>query len=237
MSRDSAALQRAETAATAPMIRPFRVALTPAMLPGAQRLIASAVLACAAAAPALAEERLASVLFQNDLFLGHDGGGYTNGTFVSIMRVTSPGESSVEPPLLMKPIAGWLGLPEATLASSTLGQIMVTPRDITVRKPDPMDAPYIGALVFRSAQVDVHDDIADMAAINFGVVGPAAGAEQTQRFVHRVVGADRPEGWDSQVSNKVVAGIERYRAWRFPLGESEAGKANGDFVALAGGAL
>ena len=42
-------------------------------------LIASAVLGCAATAPAFAEERFASVLFQNDLFFGHDGGGYTDG--------------------------------------------------------------------------------------------------------------------------------------------------------------
>ena len=177
------------------------------------------------------------MLFQNDVFFGRDGGGYTNGVFASVVRVTSPGESSVEPSLLMKPIAGWLGLPQATLASSALGQIMVTPRDLTMRRPDPTDAPYVGALMFRSTQVFVHDDIADMAAVNMGVIGPAAGAEQTQRFIHRIVGADRPEGWDSQVSNKALVGIERYRAWRFPLGAAEAGKANGDFVALAGGAL
>lgn len=207
------------------------------MLPRPWLSIASAVLGCAAAAPAFAEERFASVLFQNDFFFGHDGGGYTNGIFASSMRVTSLGESSVEPPLLMKPIAGWLGLPQATLASSTLGQIMVTPRDYTLRTPDPSDAPYIGVLMFRSAQVYVHDDIADMAAVDLGVIGPAAGAEQTQRFVHRVVGADRPQGWDSEVSNKMLVGIERYRAWRFPWGVAEAGKAHGDVVALAGGVL
>jgi lipid A 3-O-deacylase len=238
MSRHSASLRRFDKIAAAPPIHAFRIARTPTMMMRSRRLlIASAVLGCAAAAPAFAEERFASVLFQNDLFFGHDGGGYTNGIFASIVRVTSPGEGRVEPPLLMKPIAGWLGLPHATLASSSLGQVMVTPRDLTVRKPDPTDAPYVGALIFRSAQVYVHDDIADMAAVNIGVIGPAAGAEQTQRFVHRVVGADRPEGWDSQVSSKALVGIERYRAWRFPLGAAEAGKANGDFVALAGGAL
>ncbi|MDM0116657.1 DUF2219 family protein [Variovorax sp. J22R133] len=241
MSQHAAVPGRSDTTKPASPIRAFRIAWTRVMLRSRRLLIASAVLGCAAAAPAFAEERFASVLFQNDLYFGHDGGGCTNGIFASIMRVTSPGgESSVEPSLLLKPIAGWLGLPQATLASSTLGQIMVTPRDLTVRKPDPTDAPYVGALMFRSAQVYVHGDMADMAdmtAVNIGVIGPAAGAEQTQRFVHRVVGADRPEGWDSQVSSKALLGMERYRAWRFALSGSEAGKANGDLVALAGGAL
>lgn len=237
MNRHSATLRRSDTTATTTSILDCRVAQVSVTLRSRRLLVAIAVLGCAAAAPAYAEERIAFLLFQNDVFFGRDGGGYTNGVFASIMRVTSPGESSVEPSLLMKPISGWLGLPQATLASSALGQIMVTPRDLTMRRPDPTDAPYVGALMFRSTQVFVHDDIADMAAVNIGVMGPAAGAEQTQRFIHRIVGADRPEGWDSQVSNKALVGIDRYRAWRFPLGAAEAGKANGDFVASAGGAL
>jgi hypothetical protein len=51
----------------------------PAMMMRSRRLlIASAVLGCASAAPAFAEERFASVLFQNDLFFGQDGGGWSS---------------------------------------------------------------------------------------------------------------------------------------------------------------
>jgi len=201
-------------------------------------LIAGAALFCAAAAPADAEETFASVLFQNDAFLGRDGGGYTSGAFISRMRVAAPGESGVSPALLLEPIVSGLGMPPATLASSTLGQYMVTPRDLTRRDPDPNDAPYMGALIFRSAQVYVHDDdIADMVAVNVGVIGPAAGAKQTQRFAHRITGSRHALGWDRQGPNKALVGVERYRAWRFAWGAAGAGAANGDVVTLAGGAL
>ena len=40
----------------------------------------------------------------------------------------------------MQPIDRWLGLPQATLASSSLGQIMVL-RATSRRRPDPTDTP------------------------------------------------------------------------------------------------
>lgn len=151
MSRNSATLRRSDTPATTVPILVSRVVQVPAMLRSRRLLVAIAVLGCATAAPAFAEERFASVLFQNDVFFGRDGGGYTNGVFASFVRVTSPGESSVEPSLLMKPIAGWLGLPQATLASSALGQIMVTPRDLTMAQTGPQ-----GRALCRGSDVSLH---------------------------------------------------------------------------------
>ena len=180
-----------------------------------------------------AELHYGSLALQNDLFLGRDGGGYTNGIFLSSIRMPSPDEESVAPPLLLSgPVAGWLGLSGATLSASSLGQVMITPKDITRRHPDPSDTPYVGALMYRSAQVHVRGDVADMAALSVGVVGPASGAEQAQKLVHRIVGADRPEGWGTQVSNKPLVGIERYRAWRFADGR---GGGIGSDVILQGG--
>lgn len=200
-------------------------------------LLFALLMAFVSPTPVAAEESFGSVTYQNDAFFGHDGGGYTNGIFVSKVRVASPDESGVEPPLLLKQIVSWLGMPQSTLASSSLGQIMITPREIDRRNPDPNDVPYVGMLAFRSTHVFVHDNIADMLALNLGVTGPASGAAQTQRFVHRVIGSTRPEGWDSQEHNKALVSIESYRAWRYPWGSAESGPASGDFITLVGGAL
>lgn len=190
------------------------------------------------AAPVHAEDRYGALVLQNDAFFGRDGGGYTNGVFFSSIRAPSPGTETVAAPLLLGPVAGLLGVRSATLASSSLGQIMITPRDITRREPDPADAPYIGALVYRATQIEVEGDLANMASLNIGVIGPASGAEQTQRAIHRLIGSDRPEGWDSQVSNRPLIGLERYVARRFAWGDRPVGGgASGDVVLQGGGML
>jgi len=184
--------------------------------------------------PAAAERVLISTAFQDDFFFGHDGGGYSSGLFISRLRAASPGEDGVAPPWLLSPIVGLLGMPRATLAATSLSQIIVTPRDISRSEPDPSDAPYLGALSLRSTQVQVQDDVADMLALDLGTIGPASGAAQTQRFVHRLIGSERPQGWDKQVSGKVLIGLERYRAWRWGSGTAGAGS---DAIVLLGGAL
>jgi hypothetical protein len=199
------------------------------------KFLLAILIACAGPVPAAAEQSFTSVSLQNDVLFGRDGGGYTNGIFVSKLRVASAEESGIEPPLLLKPIFAWLGMPRSTLASSTLSQAMITPRDLERHDPDPQDVPYVGMLVFRSTHVFVHDDTADMLALNLGVTGPASGAAQTQRFAHRLFNGTEPEGWDSQDGNKALLSVEGYRGWQRPFGAS--GQANGDFVALAGGTL
>ncbi|MGF6529107.1 lipid A deacylase LpxR family protein [Variovorax sp. PvP013] len=188
------------------------------------------------ATPVLAEERYGALLFQNDLFLGRDGGGYTNGIYLSSLRVASPGEERIAPGVLVGPVASLLGLTHATLTAASFGQGIVTPKDIARRVPDPTDAPYAGFLVFRSAQVARHDDVADVAAVSLGLIGPASGAEQVQRAIHRLTGSTAPQGWDTQVSNRPLIGLERARAWRFATAPS-AGAAGADAIVQAGGAL
>lgn len=189
------------------------------------------------AAPVWAEEHYLSTLFQNDFFLGHDGGGYTNGIFFADITAPSTGDQQVEPSFLLKPLAPLLGLPAATLTAWSFGQIMVTPRDISRAEPDPNDIPYAGALLFRSAQVYVHDDMAEILAVDIGVIGPASGAAQTQRFVHHLTGSDQAQGWDTQVPNKFSLGLERYRTLRLSSDSASWNNTGGDLILLGGGLL
>ncbi|MET0321704.1 MAG: lipid A deacylase LpxR family protein [Duganella sp.] len=186
------------------------------------------------AGSAAAEDRHLSVMLQNDVFAGHDGGGYTNGLAVSYLRSTSQDETDIAPQWLLAPVAPFFGMGPATLAATSVNQIMITPRDITRKEPNPMDAPYLGALWVRAGQVSVQGDIADTLNINLGMIGPASGARQAQTFIHRITGSSRPEGWDSQVSNRLLFGVERYRAVRFASGDGASAAPAGDAIVLGG---
>ncbi|KQQ31073.1 hypothetical protein ASF61_17785 [Duganella sp. Leaf126] len=173
-------------------------------------------------------------MFQNDIFAGADGGGYTNGLMVAYVRSAAPGAAALAPDGLLSSVAPLLAVGPAALTSVSLNQIMVTPEDISRKNPDPMDAPYLGALWVRAAQVSVQGDVADMFSLNLGMIGPASGARQAQTFIHRITGSTRPEGWDSQVSNRLLYGIERYRALRLASGDGESVAPSLDAIVLGG---
>ena len=186
--------------------------------------------------PASAAENFGSLVWQNDLFVGQDGGGYSNGLYLSRLRVASAGEDTIEPPTLMRPLVEGLGLPRPTLTALSVGQIMVTPRDVTKNPPDPTDAPYIGALLVRSTYVTVHGPTVHMLALNLGVIGPASGAKEVQRFSHKVTGSREPRGWDTQVSNRGLFGIEGASGWRAAW-HNDSGGPSADAIALGQGVL
>ena len=201
-------------------------------------LLIAVITALSSADNAIAEESLASVTLQNHNFACSKADGYTNGIFFSRVRISSPNEHDVDSSLLLDPTVTWLGMPKPTLASSSLDQTMITPSAIERRIPDPNDVPYVGELVFRSANVYLHDDVADLLALNLGVLGPASGAAQMQRFIHRTLDDTRPKGWSSQGANKPLVEIDAYRAWRYRWSDSGDGRTpSGDFVTLGGVAL
>lgn len=187
------------------------------------------------AANAGAEERHLALMLQNDVFAGNDGGGYTNGFALSYLRSAASGEAAIAPHWLLGTVAPVLGVGPATMAVTSLNQIMVTPRDISRKIPNRMDAPYLGALWLRTGQISVRDDVADILTVNLGMIGPASGARQAQIFIHRITGSTRPEGWDSQVSNRALFGVERYRALRLAPAATAAGPVF-DTIVLGGGA-
>jgi len=165
---------------------------------------------------AQAEVDWASVTWHNDLFSGRDGGGYTNGLYISWYDLSSEGDDEVEPPLLTRPLT-WMQNQITPLSYSvnTIGQSMITPTDITKENPDPDDAPYAGLLFFRSTYILVHDNYADAVSTVIGVIGPASGAEKTQQFVHKLTGSNEPRGWDHQLGNEIVGQVSRTGVWRF----------------------
>ncbi len=188
--------------------------------------------------PALAEVDWITAVWHNDLFAGTDGGGYTNGLYVSWFDLAETSEERHEVPFLIKPFSGWM-LPdpygELQVTEFTVGQAMITPKDIEKPVPDPNDAPYAGLLQLRAAYTVVGEDVADTLGVSVGIVGPSSGADEAQRLVHKMVGATKPRGWDYQVKDEPVGQVERLRIWRF--GPAPTEQPHADLLVLAGGTL
>lgn len=148
-----------------------------------------------------------TIQYENDVLAGTDRH-YTNGirlTYVSLkLRDQIP---------WARDVLQWL-YPFDPGADArvgiSLGQSMFTPGDITVAEPIPDDRPYAGWLYagfFLNVEgsrslVGADFDVLDTLELDLGVVGPASLAEQTQKFVHEIIGSPDPKGWDNQLKNE-----------------------------------
>ena len=182
------------------------------------------------AASAQAEEaNWFAVTVDNDIFLGNDNW-YTNGIYASWVNTANQNDLH-QPGLMTIPINWSLDIEGAqlTLQAYTLGQIMVTPEDIRIINPPLTDMPYSGTLLFHSTFIAVQESHADAAGTAIGIVGPASGAERSQKRVHVIVGADEPKGWDSQLGDEIIFQVNRARLWRAWYSKDD----RSDFLVLA----
>ncbi len=148
-----------------------------------------------------------SLCFENDLF-GNSDKGYTNGTKLSWVSqdLTEYAESGRLPkwslPYVRKiPFINTPGLQRNITLS--LGQNIYTPEHIENKELIKDDRPYAGWTYFGAAFHSKNYMHMDSLGIQIGLVGPESFAEQTQKFVHRVRGSQRPEGWDHQLKNEL----------------------------------
>jgi lipid A 3-O-deacylase len=158
--------------------------------------------------PPESEERgVVTFQYENDLLVGTDRY-YTNGVRLSY---TSPRLRNQLP--LAADALEWLypfdSGADARLGIS-LGQSMFTPGDIEVSELIVDDRPYAGWLYAGvSLNVEATQNAfgkqyktLDAIEVELGVVGPASLAEQTQKFVHKIVDSPEPQGWDNQLHNE-----------------------------------
>ena len=86
----------------------------------------------------------------------------------------------------------------------SFGQLMFTPTDRMRTTVDPTDRPYAGYLYLGLGYHARTSNTLHSTEFNFGVVGPAALARQSQNLVHRVLGVDQFKGWDNQIDNEAA---------------------------------
>lgn len=124
---------------------------------------------------------------------------YTNGMSLTYSRATGGPLGG---------LWGWLGMAAGRrLSSYELGQIIVTPADISRPVPDPADRPYAGLLYGAVSTQLVSGEQMHGAKLIMGVVGPAAGAERTQKAFHKLIGDVEPQGWGHQLKNEPILNV------------------------------
>ena len=89
---------------------------------------------------------------------------------------------------------------------------MFTPEDLTRTDLIGDDRPYAGWLFGSFGLVlgpheeqrvgSVAFDRIETLQLTLGIVGPASGADRTQKFVHSVINAEKPRGWRNQLRNE-----------------------------------
>jgi lipid A 3-O-deacylase len=172
-------------------------------------LTAAGLLPNLSAANAIAGPWSFTVRAENDLPVNSDRY-YTNGVSFSFARCTDD-RDALWPQVLRLP-----GLDRPGLLSTgfDFGQIMVTPADIGRAVPDPRDRPYAGLLFVSASWQRLADDHYAALKLITGVVGPESFAEQTQKTVHRTIGAALPRGWDHQLRTEPILNAVYERRWR-----------------------
>lgn len=152
-----------------------------------------------------------SFVLENDLFFGSDRH-YTNG--VRFAWVPDAQRAVPEWVLKTAQLVPWFPVGGTIRHGYAFGQSMFTPSDIEEKNPSKSERPYAGWL-YGSIGLGVESGhVVDQFGLAVGVVGPAAMGEETQKFIHRVVDAPQPRGWDTQLKNELGVVATWQRSWR-----------------------
>lgn len=169
------------------------------------------------------------VEYENDIFAGEDRY-YSSGIRLSRVGLTR------SPPSWLESVAQrFPGFDDAEALPYNLSitHNIFTPADVENPEFPPDDRLYAGWLHLRFSTGTLHARGADRVRVGIGIAGPAAMGKQIQKGIHRVMGADRPVGWDQQLKNEptLLVGYDRFRRL-FSVGTSSGMSL--DFNALGG---
>ncbi len=146
---------------------------------------------------------------ENDMFTKSDNN-YTNGLGITWV---SPAVEANDDSFTGRWARYWSFLPfvahdgYTTYASWSLAQEMNTPDDIRDPNPSTDDQPYSGILYVDNTLYARKQDWTHAWQLKLGVVGPASQAGDMQRDFHRMIGADKPQGWHTQLPNEPIVNI------------------------------
>jgi hypothetical protein len=167
--------------------------------------------------PVSAQERVAeddkgifNLIFENDIFAGTDRG-YTNGVRAAWLSPEKNMPDWINETASYLPLLSEEGNKRIGVA---IGQSMFAPSDLSRRDLIIGDRPYAGWLYGSVGVVSDTGKTVDNVLLTVGVVGPLSHAEQTQKFVHRVIDSPRPNGWNNQLKNEPGINLDYERKWR-----------------------
>ena len=208
------------------------------------RTILAAMAALCVAAPALAAEEpekgTLTVLFENDIFYNSDHD-YTNGVLIGY--TTAPQDTPDWAVRLARTLPFFAQEGEVRTRYA-LGQDIFTPHNLHLVNPPLTDRPYAGFLYGAFGLADESGSEGDVISnldqlqVSLGIIGPASLAEDTQKFVHRIINGTDPQGWSTQLRDEPGLVIQYERAVKFSLLTSYEGPGIGfDVVPHYGAAI
>lgn len=176
---------------------------------------------CAEAGARDGSRPVVNLQVDNDLFANQDQG-YSSGV---LMGLVSPNLKDYTHDHCLPAPARWLnayldwlqprGFDQQNMVVR-IGQAMFTPDD---REPSELiedDRPYAG-LFFISLGYNAREGShLRSTTLDLGILGPSSKAEQSQDFIHDLIGAEKFNGWDNQLRDEVVFRLAHERARRFP---------------------
>jgi lipid A 3-O-deacylase len=107
----------------------------------------------------------------------------------------------------------WKDCKSAARRRLALGHNTFTPEDIKTADLVPDDRPYAAWLYLNYARLAYSEVALDVLEFSVGVIGPAAGGEALQKWLHRVIESPDPRGWDNQLSNEPTLQAAWSRSW------------------------
>ncbi len=152
----------------------------------------------------------ASAYFDNDFMTGNDNK-YTGGLGFSWTSAAT--ETYGERNLHRKIANAFSFLPTVNqdgyrnYVQFLLGMEMYTPTDIRAPEPPPGEHPYAGVMYLDSSLFSMSEIASHQFTLRLGLVGPATGAEDVQRWIHEIIDSPRPQGWDSQLKNEPIVNL------------------------------
>ena len=177
-----------------------------------------ALLACGAVhaqAPGQQQETVHFGTYENDSFFDTDRF-YTNGVQLSIKRSRDRRGDFAR--AVTRRACRWLDCEDSVFLTSqtNYGQLMYTPRDITIAEPQPHDRPWAGLLYVEHAYALLSPDQRTLTTLSaqVGVTGPASLSEESQKLFHNILDRPEPRGWHNQIGGSlaVMASAERRTA-------------------------
>ncbi len=153
-----------------------------------------------------------SLQFENDV-LGLDDSDrhYTNGLQLSWQS----GPDAVPGPLAGLARSSIFFNPDVTLHFKVaLGQNLYTPEDIETTDLVMDDRPYAAWLHADFTLIGCTEGSMNVLEVSVGVVGPSAGGEELQKWVHGAIDSPVPQGWDNQLHDELALLVGFERRWR-----------------------
>lgn len=173
-----------------------------------------------------------SLYFENDTFAGTDRcftGGFKLGWMSKNIK-----DYRKNPLLKWLPFVNRPGFQHSI--SISLAQHIFTPDDISRSDLIKDDRPYAGIFFLAVGTHSISDRRMDTFEFNLGIIGPHSYAEQSQKFIHKLINGVPPEGWHHQLKDELALGVIYERKWKFLHSQNQKGFGF-DLIPQVGGGL